>query len=385
MKSAIAALFGAYLLSQFYRAFLAVLTPVLAADLGATPADLGRASGYWFLAFAAMQLPVGWALDRIGPRRTTAALMAVASLGAALFAAATTPLHIQFAMALIGIGCAPILMAAYFIFARSFPAALFGTLAGAMVGFSSLGNIASTLPLAWLVELAGWRAVMWGLAALTLAIALLVAALVTDPPPPEQTGAPARLRDVLAIRALWPIFPLLSVNYLVGGALRGLWVGPWLDEVQGLAATGIGWVTLGMGLATIAGSFVFGASDRLFRSRKRPILIANTLTGLGLLLLALAPAMPLPPAVAVILALGFFGATYPLVFAHGRAFLPPALTGRGVTLMNLFSIGGAGAFQWLSARVHLATGGDYTALFLLFALPILLGCALYALSRDNLG
>src|SRR5690606_14176545 len=137
--------------------------------------------------------------------------------------------------------------------------------------------------------------------------------------------------------------------------------------------------------ATIAGSFLFGASDRIFRSRKVPILVANTLTGIGLLLLALSPAMPLPPAVALVLALGFFGATYPLMFAHGRAFLPAALTGRGVTLMNLFSIGGAGLFQWLSARLHATTGGDYTALFLLFALPILIACAIYARSRDNLG
>ncbi len=69
MRAGIAFLVVAYTLSQFYRAFLAVLSPVLEAEIGATTGDLARASGLWFAAFALMQLPVGWALDRLGPRR----------------------------------------------------------------------------------------------------------------------------------------------------------------------------------------------------------------------------------------------------------------------------------------------------------------------------
>ena len=57
----------AYVFSQFYRAFLAVLAPVLATDIGATAADLAFASGVWFAVFAAMQIPVGHALDTHRP------------------------------------------------------------------------------------------------------------------------------------------------------------------------------------------------------------------------------------------------------------------------------------------------------------------------------
>ena len=72
MKTGIACLVGAYVLSQFYRAFLAVLTPDLGRDLGATAGDLAWASGLWFLAFAAMQIPVG------APAAYTAAVRAAA-------------------------------------------------------------------------------------------------------------------------------------------------------------------------------------------------------------------------------------------------------------------------------------------------------------------
>ena len=78
----------AYTLSQFYRAFLAIVAADLAATSASTAADLGALSAIWFAAFAFAQFPVGLALDRIGPRRTLAACMIVAVAGAACFAGA---------------------------------------------------------------------------------------------------------------------------------------------------------------------------------------------------------------------------------------------------------------------------------------------------------
>ena len=77
-------------------------------------------------------------------------------------------------MILIGIGCSPVLMASYYIFARSFSPAVFGTLAGMVIGIGSLGNLAASVPLRMAVEALGWRGTMWGLAAVTLVTALAV-------------------------------------------------------------------------------------------------------------------------------------------------------------------------------------------------------------------
>jgi MFS family permease len=83
MRAGIVTLVVAYVLSQFYRAFLAVMAPVLNADIGATPEDLSQASGLWFLVFAAMQLPVGWLLDNVGPKRTASVLFGIGAAGGA--------------------------------------------------------------------------------------------------------------------------------------------------------------------------------------------------------------------------------------------------------------------------------------------------------------
>ena len=107
----------AYVLSQFFRSFLAVLSQPLNADLGINSEGLAFASGLWFLSFAAMQIPVGWALDTIGARRVAAILLLIGGAGgAAVFALAQSVWHINLSMILVGIGCAPVLMASYYIF-----------------------------------------------------------------------------------------------------------------------------------------------------------------------------------------------------------------------------------------------------------------------------
>ncbi|MBT8410831.1 MAG: MFS transporter, partial [Octadecabacter sp.] len=224
MRIGLICLVLAYVLSQFYRAFLAVLTPALEADLGATAADLSFASGLWFLVFALMQIPVGEALDRFGPKVTSVVLFAVGGAGGALlFAGAQTPAHITYAMVLIGIGCSPVLMASYYIFAKMYPAAMFSTLAGAMIGFGSLGNLASSAPMAWAVDALGWRETMVGLAITTLVVAVSLWVFVKDPPETKTTGARGTVLDLLKIKALWLIFPMMFVNYAPAAGLRGLW------------------------------------------------------------------------------------------------------------------------------------------------------------------
>ena len=376
----------AYVLSQFYRAFLAVMSPVLTADLGVTAADLADASGLFFLAFAGMQIPVGMALDRIGPRWTTAGLFAIGGAGgAALFAVAQTGLAVKLAMVLIGVGCAPVLMAGYYIIARQYPAAVFGTLAGVMIGVGSLGNIASSLPLAYAVEAVGWRGTLWVLATVSLLVAAAVAVLVRDPARVEH-GLRGSLLDILRIKALWFILPLTAVNYLPAAGLRGLWAGPYLSDMFGMDAAGIGTVTLVMGLAMVLGNLSYGPLDRVLGTRKWLVFGGNSLVLAGLVGLWAMPAQG-PVFAAVLLAgIGFCGSSFPMVMAHGRAFFPAHLVGRGVTLMNLFSIGGAGLAQVYTGHLNAtATSPEagYVAIFGFFALAMVFGLLIYAFAEDR--
>lgn len=387
MRAGLVALILAYVLSQFYRAFLAVLAPALAADIGADPKALAQASGLWFLAFALMQIPVGAALDRIGPRRTTAFLLAVGAAGAAVFASATSPFAISAAMLLIGAGCSSVLMASYFIFARLYAPALFGTLAGMVIGIGSLGNLGASLPLGWAVELWGWRAAVWALAGVTLVAAGAVAALVRDPPL-AANSARGSVLDLLRMPALWPVLIMMAACYGPAAGIRGLWAGPWYADVFGAGAARIGVVTLVMGLAMVAGNFAYGPLDRLLGTRKWLIFGGNALMLACLAGLYVSAASDSLATLCLLAGVGFFGASFPVVMAHGRAFLPAHLTGRGVSLINLFGIGGAGLMQIATGKLHTVVGAvppeaPYAALFAFYAVIVALGLAAYLFSLDR--
>ncbi len=391
MRAGLAFLVAAYVLSQFYRAFLAVLAPVLDAEIGATPADLALSSGIWFLVFALMQMPVGIALDRIGPRRTVSVLLAAGGAGGALvFALAEGPWALHLAMALIGVGCSPVLMASYYIFARVYPPAVFGTLAGAVIGAGSLGNILGAAPLSALVEAVGWRPTLLGLAGMTLAVALALAAFVPDPERAETPEAgKGSVLDLLRAPGLWAILLLMAVAYAPAAAIRGLWAGPYMADVFAADATAIGRVTLVMALAMVAGNFAYGPLDRIFGTRKWVVFWGNALGAACLAALVLRPDAGLWPAAGLLAGLGLFGSSFPAIMAHARAFFPPHLVGRGVTLVNMFGIGGAGLLQFASGQVHRAAtdgaataGAPFAALFLFFLVPLLAGLALYLFSRD---
>lgn len=390
MKAGMFFLVTAYVLSQFYRAFLAVLSPVLEAEIGTGPEDLAMASGLWFVSFAAMQIPIGWALDGIGPRRTVAALLALGGGGgAAVMALAQGPGAISAAMVLIGIGCAPVLMASYYILARNYPPIVFATLAGVIIGVGSLGNIAAALPTAWAVEAFGWRQTLWGLAAITLVTAAALALTVHDPEAPEG-GRKGRLIDLLRIPALWPVLIMMMVGYAPAAGIRGLWSGPYLADVFAADVTRIGTATLIMGLAMVVANFVYGPLDRLLGTRKWVIFGGNLMTALCCGALYLWPSGHEWGAIALMAAIGLFGSSFPVIMAHGRSFFPPHLVGRGVTLMNLFSIGGVGVMQFASGPVftRLSAGNAppaaYGTLFGLFGLLVAAGLVVYLFAQDRL-
>lgn len=388
----IAALAVAYVLSQFFRSFLAVLTPVLSSEVGMTKADLSAASGAYFLIFALAQFGVGVSLDRFGPRRTTAIILALAGGGGALlFALATAPWMVIAAMGLIGIACSPVLMAALFIFAKSYPPARFAVLTSWIIAFGTAGNVLGTAPLASAAEAFGWRPVMIGLGAFTVLVAIAVALLVRDPVADGHGSRGSGLSgyvELLRMPVLWAIIPLTALNYAPSVGIRGLWAGPYLEEVYGANALLIGDVTLLMALGMVAGAFLYGPLDTVFRTRKW-VAVGGTAISLATLLLLAARPMPgLTETTVLLVAIGLSGGAYGLLMAHARAFFPKHLIGRGVTLMNFFAIGGVGVMQFATGAVVTANvvpdapASAYQALFLFYAVALGLTFLAYLFSRD---
>ena len=384
------ALAFSYVMSQFFRSFLAVLSPALSTELAMTPSQMSDALGAWFLMFALAQFVVGPMLDRVGPKITAGVLFGVfAGGGAILFALASNGWMIIIAMGLIGIGCAPVLMASVFIFARTYSPARFSVLISWFIAIGSSGNLIGSSPLAWLAEIYDWRNVMLGLAVFTICVAVAILMLVKDPEIHENTEAKrGSYLDLLKIKQLWAIVPMMMVAYSLPVGLRGLWAGPFFAEVYNLDALGIGTITLWIAIAMIFASFLYGPLDTLFNTRKWVIFAGNLLMLICISLLAFMPFGGVLMSSILFILVCMLGLSYGPMMAHARAFYPPHLLGRGVTLMNFFSIGGSALIQLLSGYVfeYSEVPGQPVAafenLFWFYALVTAIPVLIYYFSQD---
>lgn len=362
----IVALIAIYAVSQFLRNSVGVIAHDLAQELGLSATQIGLLSSSFFLSFAAAQIPVGIAIDRYGPKRTMLATSVLAVAGTALFALAPSAPALIASRALMGLGCSTFFMAPLVIYARRFPPERFAVLTSLQMGFANIGTLAATAPLAASAAAFGWRASFLGVALLTAAVALAVAwAVPRDRETGERESWAATFRGVgaaLRVRSFWPVFFVHLTAYSSFATMVGLWGGPWLTDVHGADLTARGNILLIGAAAQMVGLLLWGAMDRYWGSYKKPVLFGG---GSSVLLLAVVALFPLDRTAAAVW-FGLFGlsiAFTPILTAHGKALFPPQLTGRGITLMNIGSIGGAflsqSATGLLMDAVGVGEGGLY--------------------------
>ena len=339
-----------YFISALVRGVTATLAPLFTIELGLTAGDLGLLGGAFFLGFASTQLPLGSALDRHGPKRVQLLFLAVAVLGSVAFALARDFVSLAIARALIGVGVSACLMAPLTAFRRSFDPVAQLRANSWMLMSGSVGMVASTLPVQWLLPLIGWRGLFWAVAGWMLLSMLAIARFVPadEPAASRATGAVAP-----GYAAIWrhPTFVRLAPMgfFHYGGliAVQSLWAGPWLVEVCGWtapqAAQGLFAINMSMLLSFMAwGSVV----PRLYaRSWTAQTLIAS---GAPVSLAALVLALVLgPQSGAWVWVLFSVGCTVVSLSqpAVGLA-LPAAVAGRALSAYNLVIFLGVFTLQW---------------------------------------
>ena len=248
---------ASYFLSALLRAVTATLAPTLSLELDLQASDLGLLAGGYFLGFAATQLPLGRWLDRYGPKKVILVFLTVAVLGSLAFAAADSFSGLLAARVLTGAGVSACLMAPLTGYRRWLSPALQLRANSWMLMTGSLGMVAATLPVQWLMPLVGWRGLFVLLAGLLLVCMLLLWWVVprwatTPATPASNVGA----AESVGYAQVWrhPYFRKMAgigfFNYGGMVAIQTLWAGPWLVQVVGLtpgqSAEGLFWINVSM-------------------------------------------------------------------------------------------------------------------------------------------
>jgi MFS family permease len=378
-----------HVFSNAVRTIPAIAADVLMRDLGIGAEALAQLTGVFPLAFAAVMIPVGIALDRHGVKRVSLCLLTVGGCGAILAALATGPWSMLLAQVVLGAGCSGMLMCPITFAARALSAPRFATWSGIIQAVGNSGMLLSASPLALLIEATDWRAGYWSTALLAAVAFALVAAFVPGERP-EARPSRGLLRDSAdVVEMAWQpqlraVVVLIFASFAAVLGLRGLWGGPWLMEAKGLPRIEAGNILLAATVALTIGPALAGALLRRFGHA--PALLAGShllAAGMILLLVAGGPDGPasvafgvaaMPPAwdLGLLIGFGLIISFQVLAFSLVRAAVPPDQTGRALSAANLSFFLGAAVLQSLSGLM--AGWGGIAAALLTFAAALIL-CA----------
>ncbi len=337
--------------------------------------------------YLAMQVPVGLAADRIGPRRSLAAGMAAIAVGEAVFALSGTLPAGLVGRALIGLGDAcvfvNVLRVAHTWFEPSRAALL--TALTSLLG--ALGQLLTTVPAHLALDGLGWTATFTGAAAVTALLAAGALRVVRDAPAatiatpseaPDHDRVLATLgtawRQERTRLGFWAHFGLMTPFV----TMTALWGYPWLVETQGVSrGAAASWLAFSVAALAASAPFVGRLGSRGPAMQLRMALVTGTLL---VVTWAAVLAWPggTPPHALILAALAVSGvgsAVSVVAFMLARAGNPAHVAGSATGLVNC---GGffAGSVAILAAGIVLGHGGRTAVDFQHALLPMLAFTAL---------
>jgi MFS family permease len=389
---ALLALACGHMLSTLLRTIPAISLDVMAADFHTPPQTLASLTSIYHFAFAASQIPVGAAMDRFGVRPVSLSLLAGTIIGALASGLATGPESFVFGQFLLGVATSGMLMCPMTLAAKQMSAARFGLWSGIILSIGNIGMLLSASPLAFVVELWGWRAGFWISAGFGAVVAVAVFTLVPKQPAAhaDDSSPLSQMAEVLRIGLSYQLRGLIALALVSLAAtlvLRGLWGGPWLMEIKALgrieAGNALGLFTL----ALIAGPVLMGILDRSIGHRRELLAATHSLVALLLVLMAAgAPHYPLselfgvtalPPLFdgVLLVLIGLAISAQPLLFGMTQQLAGAQNAGKALSAINLAFFLGTALMQSTTGVV--ATIFGLPAVLLFMAATLIVGTTIF--------
>jgi MFS family permease len=364
--------------------------PQLLASVPLSPAQMGAMTSAFFFAFALVQMPVGIALDRHGPRRVQLLLLSVAAAGVLMFGHSRSFGQLVAARAVMGVGLGGCFMAAVKAISAWISPARLPSIQGYLIAAGGLGAASATIPVRSALQFTDWRGLFTLLSLACVAVGLLIWLLAPASAPAAglRKGPllPA-LRTICADRRFRETVSLLLVPHTVFFGIQGLWIGKWLSDVAGFSDAAVAYLLYMSTAALIFGAIGVGMLTE-WAGRRGIVPLHVAAAGLLLfvgvqfaIVLNRAPSFQLLSVMFTLL-----GTITGLEYAIVAQSMPPALTGRAATCLNLLIFSGAFIVQagfglvlscWPTNALHQYPPMAYRIAFLVLILLQLPGLMLF--------
>ena len=252
-----------FFISNLLRSITATLTPILTTEFNLSAGNLGLLAGGYFIGFAIMQIPVGFLLDKHGPKKIISSFLVIAIIGTLSFALAKTFAGLLISRIFIGVGVSACMMGPLTGYRVWFAEKYQQRANSWMLMVANLGFVSSTLPVQILLPEIGWRLIFGLIAILTLLSIILILMFI---PNWNKTDETLRKENLSALSEIWKnkffisLIPIAFINYGGIQAIQTLWAGPWMLEVAGYnaiqSATGLFWINITMLIAFLFWGYI---------------------------------------------------------------------------------------------------------------------------------
>jgi sugar phosphate permease len=373
---------AAYILVFFHRLAPAVVAVDMMTDLKTSGALMGILASAYFYPYALMQIPAGLLSDSWGPRRSVTFFFIFAAVGSVALGFADSASMAIAARIVVGLGVAMVFVPTLKILTNWFESEKFVCMTGVLMSLGGIGAYAAATPLAYLSEAISWRGSMIVIGVITLGIALAVWLLVRDTPqelgfqplngnisPNPTVKKVSLLRGmglVLKEPGFWPMAICFFMGATVSLSFSGLWGGPFLMHVYGMSKTQAGGVLSAMAIGLIVGAPVMSwLSDRVFRSRKKVLMINQFLAFCLFILLAFFTGNFNKTLLYIWCFFYSFTVSGSVVvgYASIKESFPMEISGTATGMLNIFPFAGAALGQplmgWYLDNLG-STGGHYS-------------------------
>ncbi|WP_037171689.1 MFS transporter [Rhodococcoides fascians] len=336
----------AYIIGVLHRTSFGVAGLSAADRFSVSPSLLSSFVVLQVIVYAAMQIPAGVLLDRIGSRRMIAAgalIMASAQITLAL--TESLPVAVA-ARAFVGVGDALTFISVLRLVPRWFSPRRVPIVSQLTGLLGQLGQVLSAVPFLILLNGPGWTFAFGSAAALGLLAVVLVIALVRDRPDDSSTldTEPTSLRQTIAaIAQVWRrpgtrlgFFSHMGTQFSIT-VFALLWGVPYLTSAQGLSASTAGaLLTVSVAAAVVSG-IVVGLLTGRYPMRRSWLVLAIMISNATMwaIVLSLPGPAPLWLLVLLVVVISVGGPGSVIGFDLARTFNPSANLGTAQGMVNI--------------------------------------------------
>lgn len=315
--------------------------------------DLGILSACFFYAYALMQIPAGWLLDRFGARQLLSVAILVSACGVLLFSEASSFSMACLGRFAIGFGSAFAFVSTLYLLSRWFEHRYFSILAGFVQLGACIGSIVGLTPIALLVGVYGWRGTLWWVGIGTLGLSVIFWLIIRDQPQhtqttprlPQKALSVSAYRTLLQNRQIWWVCLCGFCSWIPVSGIGALWGVPYLMHVYSINNAQAGLLITGFWLGIGLGSPIVGALSQRLRRRRLPIVHCFIFAILASLLLMGALHLPMWMTGLALVLLGISASVQSLTFGVLKDSVPAQQFGFAAGMNNMAAIVGGGLAQ----------------------------------------